>query len=74
LKKNLIWSQLLDLLRYLIVWNPIIAISAQIIFYIFHVKTEKTLVHTGIDHRHIRNGHNHLNEAMIGDRHHVHFL
>jgi len=33
-QQSLIWQQILNLLRYLIVWNPFIAIAVQIIIYV----------------------------------------
>ena len=35
--QNLIWAQLLDALRYLIVWNPIIIIFVQLSAYEFGI-------------------------------------
>ena len=32
--KNLLWNQMLDALRYLVVWNPVIVIAAQGAFYV----------------------------------------
>lgn len=32
-KQGILWAQLLDSLRYLLVWNPVILIAIQIILY-----------------------------------------
>jgi RING finger protein 121 len=33
-KQGMLWAHLMDALRYLIVWNPIILICVQLVFYV----------------------------------------
>ena len=60
-KQDRMWSQLLDGIRYLIVWNPIILFAVQLIFNVTGISFKKKVNHDIHDHykfRHRQINHN----------------
>ena len=65
-KQDRMWSQVLDAIRYLLVWNPIIAMTAHFLFNLSgmqmgeHVKHDYTVYEIGHDpnqHQHAQLSH-----------------
>lgn len=64
--RNLSWIQMLDMVRYMVVWQPTILVALHIIFHIFHLDEDKHHHHRGL----AANGTDYLigNATMGGNR------